>query len=132
MPFTYNIDQDLHKAELVGYHHISRKDVFETFTALFFDPAWKNGFSIIVDLDQADLSEFNMRDLETLISHQERCHHRYKNSKVAVIARNDQEYGIARTWEMMGAYEMMTVMIFRNRDDAVVWLGNKTPWEKYG
>lgn len=50
---------------------------------------------------------------------------------VAIVATQDFIYGLARMWEGITDDTNWETMVFRNREDAELWLGKKAK-EKYG
>ena len=103
---------------------LSDADVLAAYERLYGDERWQPGFDEIVDLRHAELSRITaegLRALDTLV--RDKTGDYCESFKTAVVAPDDLEFGLARMYELLSEESPESVMVFRELDQALAWIG---------
>ena len=124
MTIRYRIHEGL-RLVVTQYLNTVTDDTFvSSYEHLLNDPAMQPGFSELVDLSEAEnlkITSAGMqkagRLIETFLRGQS------EGMRTAVFAPFDRGFGLARMYEMLNDRSTESVMVFRDLDEAMRWLG---------
>ena len=119
---TINEEHGIVLSSLVGA--IADADLLPSYKQLYENKRWKPGFHEIVDLRDAQMDGVTGEGLRRLSSLVEgyiagKC----DGFKTAVIAPEDLPYGLARLYEAVSEESPENVMVFRDLNQALEWIG---------
>jgi len=83
---------------------------------------FKPQYSVLADYSEASI-ELNYDDLNKMASKRSSISHGSGLVKIAVFAKSDVVFGVARMYEAMIDKESYEVNAFRDREEAMQWLG---------
>ena len=90
---------------------------------MFTDTEWENGLNILCDY--RDTLEFavEVEDVKEVVRQDRQHEPLFDKSKCAIVANTDLIYGISRMWELLSEDINIPRMVFRDINDAQIWLG---------
>ena len=101
---------------------ISDSDLLQSYKQLYEDERWKPGFHEIVDAREAQVSDVTSTGLRRLSSMVE-GYVAGVGFRTAIVASKDLHFGLARLYEAVSDASPETVMVFREMDEAIEWIG---------
>ena len=121
--FKYNVDNKLLYGTIEGQIGIDelRDALGKITTSTEFPP----NVNALWDLRNLDFSRLNADFGEAIISAREENSKR-GNSKIALIAEDDLDYGMSRMYQMLSDNLPQKISVFRDTDIAENWLLSKT------
>ena len=124
MTYDYHFDE---RYPLV-YINVKGKDSFsghiERINRVTSDSKWAPGHNVLIDFTGTTEFEVSNRELEGVAAAQESRNVVIGDGKLAVVAPEDIIFGLTRMWEaLVETRTSMEIHVFRNREDAVRWLG---------
>ena len=124
MPISFTIyeERGFFLSSYVGV--ISDSDLLSSYKQLLEDEKFKPGFHELADMRNAQMTGVTSEGLRHLSSMVEshltgKC----KGFKTAVIAPKDFLYGMSRMYEMISDGTSETVMVFKEPNKAIEWIG---------
>lgn len=119
---SYEIGSD--KIAKVTFRHIKGlNEVTEVFDRLFGDKDFVQSTGLLVDLSDNQDLEFDLHDVEQLVTFFKSHRNKLEQRKFAVLAVDDHAYGISRMWETMKNFQInINSCVFRDRNKAIAWL----------
>lgn len=124
MPIDFELDPD---RQLVTFHHVGdvTDDELLTFYKEFFDgPKTGDYLKLLILLEQTKSfgrSSAALRSLAEIL--QEASERDPAERKAAVVAPEDHSFGMARMYEAFSGSVPWEFRVFRDRDEARIWLG---------
>ncbi|MFA5834969.1 MAG: hypothetical protein WDA22_15945 [Bacteroidota bacterium] len=119
--FSFDIETNIRTATYSG--SISDGELIASYQALLTRPDYNPTAKDLVDLrlvDRFNVSSEALRNLISMYNPKDRLGHR---PRLAIISASDFTYGMSRIYEMLRGDEVSEeIHIFRNYDDAVLWL----------
>ena len=105
------------------YGDAELKVFFDFIKELIEHKKWKPGSRVLLDHSEIDASNTTAADIKVLSERLISMKNKIKNVKIAIVAPNDLQFGMAR---MTNAYTSgnwsANEGIFRSRDEAIAWL----------
>jgi hypothetical protein len=129
MPIHYEIDRDQRLVIATPHAKLTDAELFDYQREVWSQPA-NLGYSELVDLsevtDVAFISVAGISELARLSSSMDSA----EPSKFAIVGKADLYFGLGRVYQFereISAQSTKTVRVFRNREDALAWLGVRLP-----
>jgi hypothetical protein len=123
MPATYTIDQEVGIVRIVCSGVFTNQEMIDCMEPLYRDPARRPGMPSLIDCRGVENMQVTPAGCQaaatigaTLLDPVQ------PPWAVAVIAPQDEVFGIARTFEVLRAGSPQTVRVFREPTDAQGWL----------
>lgn len=96
------------------------RDILE---ALVTHAQWETGTPMLIDLTHLNAAPLAIGDMNIIAGFNAQYSRRLGESKCAVLAINDLEYGMGRAWETFVENKwQIETKLFKSRDAAIVWL----------
>ncbi len=124
MPISFKFfeEHELFLSKWVG--DISDSDLLQSYKQLFDSERYKPGFHEITDTRDANIAGITSKGLYRLSALvDQRLSGKAKEFKTAIISPKDLEFGMARIYEVFRDKSKENVMVFRNTESALKWLG---------
>ena len=124
MPISHQINEDLNVVISNLEGKITDSELLHSYKNLYENPSWKPGFSEIVDMRKADMSNVSptglkkLSDLVTSYTINAKI-----QFKTAIIAPDDLPFGLGRLYEAYSDESPESTSVFREIDKAFEWLG---------
>jgi hypothetical protein len=122
MPFPFEFldgDRGVYEA---GIGHVTGAEVLAANRAILAGAQTRKLVYTLVDLSQATALAFTPTDLFTLVQIHRQLALSMPNAVVAVVARTNLHFGVARMWEGWVHRMGWITQVFRTRDEAEHWL----------
>ena len=86
-------------------------------------PQWRPGNHILLDHRALKIDAITESGIENVSAYFKSITDKLGNGKVALVMTRDIDFGIARAWENITAYDVDTkVYVFRELEKAISWL----------
>lgn len=86
-------------------------------------PQWKPGNHILLDHRALKIDAITVSGIEDVSAYFKSIADKLGNGKVALVMKRDIDFGIARAWENITAYDVdIKVYVFRELEKAISWL----------
>lgn len=86
-------------------------------------PQWKPGNYILLDHRALKIDAITISGIEDVSSYFKSIADKLGNGKIALVMKRDIDFGIARAWENITAYDVdIEVYVFRELEKAINWL----------
>jgi len=82
----------------------------------------KSGYCVLADYTEAEI-DLHYNDIATIAEKRRRSLLNPAKLKIAIIARSDVVFGMARMYQIMIDEKQFYVNVFREREEALQWLG---------
>ena len=123
MPITYRIFEPHRLAYAEGTGLLTDEHIASHAHQLLSDPKFELGFRELLDLspvtDNALTADGVFKTADAVIVHKERLAH----SNLAIVASNDEMFGMARMYETNLSLYLEGIQVFRTIDPALEFLG---------
>lgn len=123
MPITYELLGDLSLVVTRFNGHVRDDEFLDLYRRLYADPAYELGMNELADVrdvELLDLSASALRAVERLT--EDRYGGSGESFRTAILAPQDQQYGIGRMYEAFAAEGPENVRVCRTSGDALAWL----------
>lgn len=102
---------------------ITDAELYESYNTLYHSNDWQPGFHELVDLSGADFSNITREGLDKINSLVGQMTKNKCNCfKTAIVASKNLTFGMARMYEAISAQSPESVMVFRDKKDALIWI----------
>ena len=119
--FSFDIETNIRTATYNG--SVSDKELITAYRELLSKPDYNPTANDLVDPRQVDRMDVTEQGLHHLISMYVPVDRKGHNARLAIIAASDFTYGMTHLYEMLRGDEVPEeIHIFRNYDDAILWL----------
>lgn len=125
MPISHYVDTDLGILKVTRSGSIQTQDEAKAFRDRKKDPLIKPGIPVLVDCREVSPSD-STEVVEYLAKVTVDIAHRLGCGPLAILVNTDVEYGMARMFMILIELEHPTTMVFRDPEEAIEWLGNKS------
>ena len=86
-------------------------------------PQWKPGNYILLDHRGLKIDAITVSGIEDVSAYFKSISDKLGNGKIALVMKRDIDFGIARAWENITAYDVdIKVYVFRELEKATRWL----------
>jgi len=98
-------------------------DLIQSHLAQVTSPHFQPSDRVLVDLSLANCDALDTADLRTFMDYLKQNPHNARQSSLALIATDDETFGMARVFEQLSDDLDLEINTFRSCPDAVEWLG---------
>ena len=126
MPYTYEFSDQYPLVQVYIRGRDTFSDHIERIERITSDPRWESNHCVLVDFSETTDFDISTSDLERIAALQHQRNETIGSGKMAVVAPTDFVFGLTRMWEAYmdsEAPSIMQIMVFRNRGNAIEWLG---------
>ncbi len=118
--FRYDEDRDLIVSTFSGF--VSQQDLLSFGDRLRADEHFTTTANELAVTENITGTDMDANLLLILSQRSQELSQTTPDKKIALVPTNDLEFGIARTYKSMAEKTLWRVEIFRDRDEALVWL----------
>lgn len=122
MPITYRIDLESNMLFIVGEGALTQDEKLEAMRRWMADPAYRPGLNTLYDFS-AVTTPATLDDLKRTVAFVTRNAPALGKKRVAIVMANPLAFGVARQFQAMLGESSLEISVFRNREDALTWLG---------
>ena len=123
MCHTITIDPEQKLALVIASGKVNVLELRRIYSELIRHSDWRAGYDILCDYRQIEDFDVSARDIDEISEWQTSIDNLIGNGKCAVVASRDSVFGMSRMWEMIYTERSQDICIFRELDDALLWLG---------
>ena len=123
MPVTYKISPELNVAYMKAWGNVSVDEILTAGVKMFTDTQWENGLNILIDYRDTQEFAIKAEDVKKVVQQDRQNEPLFDKSKCAIVANTDLIFGISRMWEILSEDINIPRMVFRDINDARIWLG---------
>jgi len=121
MPISVDYDKNINIIYTKAEGVIQLNNIIDYFTSIA-SLDLKKGYSVFADYSDAILKLSN-DDIYEMAKRRKSIKDTHEKVNIAVFCKKDLVFGIGRMYEMLLEKDKYNVMIFRNQEDALKWLG---------
>ena len=122
MPISYRIDSDLGVVLTTATGALTDDELLAHKKKLARDPAFTPGMAELADMRGVERIDVTAEGVRTLIA-QDQAAGVQGSLRLAIVASQDELFGMARMYQMLGEDGFVRVHVCRDADDARAWLG---------
>lgn len=123
MAVTTTIDSETGLRTHVVTGELTTRELIETIEQAFSRADFQPGSDAMWDFQGATGSDLTVREIRSIADAVKRHRSGDTGTRVAIVVARDLDFGLARMYEqMLVASTEVRVMVFRDRDEAEVWL----------
>jgi len=104
---------------------VTEKDILGAFDATVSSNNYQKGMGRLWDLRDVDLSSLSPASLDRFFSHHSRFQTEINDVKVALVATNHVEFGIAQIYELYASELITDTHVFHDIAAAEAWMMQK-------
>jgi hypothetical protein len=121
MPITYHIDSDAGMLTVVCVGETTQPERLEAMRAWLNDPAFRPGLQTLCDFTAAT-SIPTLPELNEIAGFIRSHAAAIGRKKMAIVTSRPLTYGVARQFGALAPGGLLTVQVFKDRDEALAWL----------
>ena len=121
MPIHYQIDLERGMLYIVAEGEISQEERLSGMQAWLTDPDFRPGLQTLADFSGAT-NVPTLPELEEIVAHIRRHANTIGQKKIAIVSTRPVTFGVARQFGALAPGELLTVRVFKSRDEALAWL----------
>ena len=125
MPYECNYNPDLNTIEAATSDTANLTELIEMARCIAELCSQKKSANIMIDHSELDASLITIDEVKVLSGLPVAWKDVFTMRKCAHVVNNDLQFGLVRAWEIMveiNGVPNFSMMVFRNRDDAIEWL----------
>ena len=84
---------------------------------------WQADFKMLCDYSRIENFDVTSQDIDDITEWQTSIDALIGNGRCAVVASKDSVFGMNRMWEIFSSERSQQICVFRQINDAVLWLG---------
>jgi len=123
MPLSIRIDPDARVVWIRGSGNLTQAEILEALAGMVGDPLFEPGCPQLCDLRDVAGVEAAGEELRAVAAEAAALGSRLGSGKLAVVAGHPVVYGLSRMYEVFTEDLDIEVQTFRDRDEAMKWLG---------
>ncbi len=89
---------------------------------LINNPSWQPGIAILNDFRELHIKNLTCNNVRENVRLHERYRERLSSSCIAVVVKNQVDFGLVRMWELLAESSFPLHRVFYSIDEAVIWL----------
>ena len=124
MCHSIKIDKDMRMAHVKAWGKVTSRELKNIFFVTVKHQDWTAGFNMLCDYNKIINFDVTSDDIYKIIEWQESIDAMIGDGRCAVIASRDLVYGMSRMWQTLSSGRSQKVCVFRQMNDAVIWLGS--------
>jgi len=126
MTVHYRIDHSTHRIQTKAFGEVTLGEVLAHFDELAADPGYEADLDVLLDLvDCKTLPEAD--EVRAAAEHLTAGALNLRFGRLAVVVSSEALFGMARMFHTLGEAAFSDAQVFRDRDDALAWLGGFGP-----
>jgi len=126
MTVHYRIEHETHRIHTKAFGEVTLEEVLEHFDELVADPSFEPDLDVLLDLvDCKTVPDVDQIRLAAGRVTADASNLRF--GRLAVVVASEALFGMLRMFHTLGESSFSDAQIFRNRDDALAWLGEFAP-----
>lgn len=122
MPITFRIDKESGIVHTTIDGSASTDEIVDGLKSIMNHPDFKPGLNGIADLRNSDMEVFSA-DVKRIANLLIEYRNKIGPSKTAVVVSKDVTFGMTRVFQVFAEQSSIETAIFRDRDEALQWLG---------
>ena len=122
MPLSYTIDNNRDVILTVASGILTDDELLEHKRKLRIDPLLKTGMVELTDLRKITELAVTPEGIKRFVAQDQQDAELFKGYKLAIVVNQDFAFGMGRMYEMMTAANLPDVRIFRDMNEARLWL----------
>ena len=131
MTVQYQIDRSIRRITTRAFAEVTIEEVLEHFDELLADPSYEPGLDALVDLvDCETLLEIDQ--LRSVAEHATADLSSLRFGRLAIVVVSDALFGMVRMFHTLSEAAFSDAQVFRDRDQALQWLGEFGPASRPG
>ncbi|MBM2838107.1 MAG: hypothetical protein HW415_732 [Deltaproteobacteria bacterium] len=123
MPINYRIDlrQNMIWTTVTGI--LTDGELLEHKQKIVRDPDFRPGMRELSDVRNVEQIDITSEGVQRFVAQDADDVLLLRNHRIAIVAQEDVVFGMARMYAMMTEKYLGDVMVFRDMEDAIAWLG---------
>ena len=121
MPISYQIDSVHGTLFIVAEGDITQAERLAAMQAWLNDRDFRPGLHTLADFSDAT-NVPSLPELEEIAAFIRRHAKRIGRIKIAIVTKRPVTFGVARQFGALAPGDLLTVQVFRDRDEALAWL----------
>jgi hypothetical protein len=117
------VDREQRIARVIARGKVNVLELRDIYVELIEHSDWQAGFDILCDYRGIEDFDVSTQDIDEIAEWQTSIDNMIGNGKCAVVASRDSVFGMSRMWEMISAERSQHICVFRELEDAELWLG---------
>ena len=123
MCHSIKIDKDRRLARITAGGRVNVLELKEIFMETVGHEDWQADFNMLCDYSRIENFDVTSQDIDDLTEWQTSIDALIGNGRCAVVASKDSVFGMNRMWEIFSSERSQQICVFRQINDAVLWLG---------
>ena len=124
MCHSIKIDKDRKLARITARGSVNVLELKEIFMETVGHEDWQADFNMLCDYSRIENFDVTSQDIDDITEWQISIDALIGNGRCAVVASKDSVYGMNRMWEILSSERSQQICVFRQINDAVLWLGD--------
>jgi len=120
-PRSITVDAARQLVTVVLTGRVSTEELQQAFQAMVDHPGFSSGFDSLWDFRDASLVDITVDGIQTIVDYVERHKDQRGAGSVLIVAPNDLDYGVSRTYEALAARLPTPIHTFRTMDEVHAW-----------
>lgn len=118
-----SIDKDKKLARITARGMVNVLELKEIFMETVGHEDWQTDFNMLCDYSRIENFDVTSQDIDDITEWQTSIDAMIGNGRCAVVASKDSVYGMSRMWEILSSERSQQIYVFRQINDAILWLG---------
>jgi hypothetical protein len=124
MCHSIKIDKDRKLAHIAARDKVNVLELKEIFLEVVGHEHWQAGFNMLLDYSAIENFDVTTKDIDDITEWQFSIDALIGDGRCAVVACKDSVYGMSRMWELISSERPLQIRVFRQMNDAVIWLSH--------
>ena len=126
MTIQYQIDRSIRRITTRAFAEVTTEEVREHFDELLADPSYEPGLDALVDLVDCE-TLLGIDQLRSVAEHATADLSSLRFGRLAIVVVSDALFGMVRMFHTLSEAAFSDAQVFRDRDQALQWLGEFGP-----
>jgi hypothetical protein len=122
MPIWYRIDEERGLVLTTASSTLTDADILELKAKLSADPRWSPGMRELADIRGIDRLDVIAAGVRQMANQDAAAGPALGSYRLAIVAPQNEVYGMARMYQMLTEVSVPNVMVFRDLESAADWL----------
>jgi hypothetical protein len=124
MCHSIKIHKEKKLAQITAEGKVNILELKEIFLETIEHEDWLPGFNMLCDYSNIEDFDVTTGDMEDITEWQSSIDALIGAGRCAVVGCKDSVYGMSRMWEIISSERSQQICVFRQMNDAVIWLDN--------
>ncbi|KPJ99887.1 MAG: hypothetical protein AMJ60_03465 [Desulfobacterales bacterium SG8_35] len=122
MSHSIKIDKERKLARITASGKVNVLELKAIFIETVRHEDWQSGFNMLCDYSKIEDFDVTPRDIEEITHWQTSIDPLIGKGRCAVVASKDSVFGMSRMWEILSSDSSQQICVFRQMNNAVLWL----------